>query len=214
VHPHGVHVLDGADDHHVVHVVTHDFQFKFLPPKNGLFEHDSMNEARIETLAGKIEQFFPVVGDSASGAPQGERGTDDDGKPDFSGDALHLRKGPRNSTSGHFQPDLFHGVTKELPVFSLLDDIGLGPDHFDSIAVENPRFGNSYGHVESGLTSESRKQSIWALPGDNLFHRLRGDRLNVGAVCRLGIGHDGGRIAVDQNDLVAFFTESFAGLCS
>src|SRR5262249_23685038 len=38
------------------------------------------------------------------------------------------------------------------------------------------------------------------------------DRFDVGAVGKLRVGHDGGRVGVDEHDAVAFFLEGFAGL--
>ncbi len=48
--------------------------------------------------------------------------------------------------------------------------------------------------------------------GDDLLDALGRDRLDVGAVGELRVGHDGGRVGVDEDDAVAFFLEGFAGL--
>jgi hypothetical protein len=50
------------------------------------------------------------------------------------------------------------------------------------------------------------------LDADDLFDVIAGERLDVGAVGELGIGHDGGRVRVDQHHLVALLAESLAGL--
>ena len=47
---------------------------------------------------------------------------------------------------------------------------------------------------------------------DDLGDDLPGERLDVGAVGHLRIGHDRGRVRVDQHDLVAFFAQGLAGL--
>ena len=47
---------------------------------------------------------------------------------------------------------------------------------------------------------------------DDLLDDFRRDRLDVGAVRELRVGHDRGRIRVDQHDLVAFFLQRLAGL--
>ena len=41
---------------------------------------------------------------------------------------------------------------------------------------------------------------------------LRGDGLDIGAVGHLRVGHDGGRVGVDQDHLIAFFPQGLAGL--
>jgi len=48
--------------------------------------------------------------------------------------------------------------------------------------------------------------------GDDLLDRLPGDGLDVGDVRRGGVGHDGRRVAVDQDDLVTLFAQSLTGL--
>ena len=46
---------------------------------------------------------------------------------------------------------------------------------------------------------------------DRLDH-FRRDRLDIGAIGELRIGHDRGRVRVHQHDLVAFFAQRLAGL--
>ena len=50
------------------------------------------------------------------------------------------------------------------------------------------------------------------LAHDDFLHAFRRDGLDVGAVGELRVGHDGGRVGVDEDDAVAFFLEGFAGL--
>ena len=47
---------------------------------------------------------------------------------------------------------------------------------------------------------------------DDFLHAFRRDGLDVGAVGKLRVGHDGGRIGVDEDDAVAFLPEGLAGL--
>mgnify|MGYP000397879871 CR=1 FL=1 len=48
--------------------------------------------------------------------------------------------------------------------------------------------------------------------GDDFLDRLPGDGLDVSHVGRGGVGHDGGGVAVDQDDLVALLAQRLAGL--
>jgi hypothetical protein len=50
------------------------------------------------------------------------------------------------------------------------------------------------------------------LLGDDLLDHLPGDGLDVGRIGRFRVGHDGRRIAVDQDDAVALFAQRLAGL--
>ena len=49
--------------------------------------------------------------------------------------------------------------------------------------------------VEAGLPAERRQQRVGPLLLDDLLDDLPGDRLDVGAVGRLRVGHDRGRVA-------------------
>ena len=69
-----------------------------------------------------------------------------------------------------------------------------------------------HGHVQAGLPAQRGQQRIRPLALDDLGHDLPSQRLDVGPVRRLRIGHDRGRIRVDQHDLVALFAERLAGL--
>jgi hypothetical protein len=87
-----------------------------------------------------------------------------------------------------------------------------GAYQFDTVSFENAALGQLDGEVKRGLAADSGKQSVGALGGNDGFKVVGGERLDVGAVGELGIGHDGGRIGVDQDDLVALTLERLAGL--
>ena len=48
--------------------------------------------------------------------------------------------------------------------------------------------------------------------GNDLFDHFGSDRLDVGGVGELRVGHDRGRVAVDQHDAVALLAQRLAGL--
>ncbi len=66
--------------------------------------------------------------------------------------------------------------------------------------------------VERGLAAHGGQQRVGPLDGDDLLHHLPGDRLDVGGVRHLRVGHDGGRIGVHQDDAVALLAQRLAGL--
>ena len=66
--------------------------------------------------------------------------------------------------------------------------------------------------VERGLAAEGRQQRVGLLAHDDLLDDLRRNRLDVGAVGELRIGHDRGRVGVDQDDAVALLAQRLAGL--
>ena len=66
--------------------------------------------------------------------------------------------------------------------------------------------------VERGLPAHGRQQRVRALLLDDLGDDLRRDRLDIGGVGEIRIGHDRRRIGVDQHDPVALVLQRLAGL--
>jgi len=66
--------------------------------------------------------------------------------------------------------------------------------------------------VERGLAAEGRQQGGGAFKGDDFLHELNRQRLDIGGVGELRIGHDRGRVRVHENDAVTFLAEGLASL--
>ena len=111
---------------------------------------------------------------------------------------------------------------KSESVFGFLDGFELGADELDVIALENAGVSQIDGEIESGLATDGGQERELAGTGlgrehfrfdpNNFFDVLVGERLDVGAVGQLGIGHDCGRVRIDEHDLVALLLEGLAGL--
>ena len=68
--------------------------------------------------------------------------------------------------------------------------------------------------VQRGLSAHGGQYRIGAFFGDNLFNRLPHNRLDIGNICHIGVGHNRGGVGIHQNDFIAFFTQGFTGLCA
>ena len=66
--------------------------------------------------------------------------------------------------------------------------------------------------VQARLAAEGGQHGIGLLDGDDLLDDLGRDRLDIGPIGHLGVGHDRGRVRVDQHDLVALLAERLARL--
>ena len=95
---------------------------------------------------------------------------------------------------------------------ALLDGLELGADQLDPEALEGAVLGQGDGEVEAGLAAQGGQQGLGALARDDLGQELGGERLDVGAVGHLGVGHDGGGVGVDQDDLEALLAQGLAAL--
>ena len=69
-----------------------------------------------------------------------------------------------------------------------------------------------HGGVESGLAAHRGENRVRFFALEDRFDHRRSDRLDIGAIRELGIGHDRGGIRVHEHDLVAFLAQRFARL--
>ncbi len=212
VNPHGIHILDGADDNHIIGMVPHHLQFIFLPSQHRFLQLDLADKRCIQTGLGHAVQLFHVVGHPAAGAAQREAGPDNQRESDLFCDCLHLRKIVGKPALGNAQADLVHGVAEKLSVFGLVDGFNGGADQFHVVLFKYPCFGGFDGGVQSGLASQSGQHSIRPFRSDHLAQGVRCDRFDIDPVRGFRIGHDGGRIGVDEDHLESLFLQGFAGL--
>ena len=98
------------------------------------------------------------------------------------------------------------------PVLAALDGLDVGADQLDAVALEHPALVQRDRGVQRGLAAQRGQDRVRALGGDHLLHELRGDRLDVGGVGELRVGHDRRRVGVDQRDADALVAQHPAGL--
>ena len=75
-----------------------------------------------------------------------------------------------------------------------------------------PAVDQLHGQVERGLAAQGGQQGVGVLALDDLGQHLEVERLDVGGVGEVGVGHDGGRVGVGQDDPVALLAQHPAGL--
>ncbi len=66
--------------------------------------------------------------------------------------------------------------------------------------------------IKRGLPADGRQQRVGPFFGDNRGHGLDGQRLNIRAVCGFGVGHNRGRIGINQHHDITFLPQSLARL--
>ena len=123
--------------------------------------------------------------------------------------ALHI---VGDAAIGYPEPDTAHCGAKEVPVFGLFDHLCGCRDHFDTKPFEHACFGNLDSGVQGSLSAQGGQKCVRPLLFKNLDDRLRRNGLDVGMSGHLGVGHDGCRVAVYQDDLIAFLFEGLTGL--
>ena len=137
---HGVQVLNGADDHHIIISVPHHFKLEFLPADYRFFQHDLMNQAGIEPPGRQPFKVLAIVGHTAASATQGKARTHYNRIADpvcnLTG-AFHVHDNP---AFWHAESNTRHGFSEQVPVFSFLDHLGRCPDHLDLEPIQHTHF--------------------------------------------------------------------------
>ena len=159
-----------------------------------------------------LDELLHVVGDAAARAAQREGRTDHGGEAHA---ALHFKRlghAVGNARAGALKADLFHRLLEALAVLGLVNGVGRCADQFDAVLLEHALAGKIHREVERGLSAHRRQDGIGPFLVDDAFDHLPVKRLDVGCVRRLRIGHDGGRIGIDQNGAVALLAQRLASL--
>ena len=161
---------------------------------------------------GHPAQHRLVGGDARAEAAHGEAGPDDDRVADLLGGGQRLLDGAADRRAGGVGADRADDVLEQLPVLAAVDRVDVGADQLDAVLLQHAVLVEADRDVERGLPAEGGQQRVGALLGDDLLDELRGQRLDVGGVGDLGVGHDRRRVAVDQADPQALRLEHPAGL--
>src|SRR5580704_1709539 len=209
---HGIEILDGANDHEVVAVIAHHFELVFFPSEDGFFDKGLVNGTHVQGVSDRFAKFFFVVGDGTARAAQGEGWADNQRKAELIAQPQGVLRVIDERGSGDFQSDFATSVLEPQPVFGNFDGAERCADHFDFIFFENAAFREFDSEIESCLAANRGQERVGLFAGKDFLQIFLGQRLDVGAVSQLRIGHDRGRIGIDQNDFVALGAQSFASL--
>ena len=212
MHAHGVEVLDGTDDDAVVLPVADHLHLVFLPADQRFVDQQLPGRRQIETTGADFLELLAVVGDATTGATHGEGRTDDAGKAHLIQHAVGFFHAVGDAGARAFQPDGAHRLVEARAVFGLVDGIGIGTDHLDAEFLQHPMLFQIQRAVQRGLAAHGRQQRVRALLLDDPGHGLPLDRFDVGRIGHGRVGHDGGRVGVDQNDPEPLLAQRLAGL--
>ena len=212
VHAHRVEVFDGADDDAVVLLIADNLHLVLFPADQRFVDQQLFGRRQVQTTGADFFELFTVVSDTATGAAHGEGRTDDAREAELLEDRVGLFHAVGDTGTRARQADGFHRLVETRTVFSLVDGVGVGTDHFYAELLQNAFALQVQGAVQSGLAAHGRQQRVRTLFLDDLGNGLPLDRLDVGGVGHGRVGHDGGRVGVHQDDAVTLFAQGFAGL--
>ena len=210
---HRVDVLDAADDHAVVGMVTHDLELELLPAVHRLLDEDLADRTRREAVR---RHAFELLwrGRNAGTLPTEDVGRTDDGRePDVGDHDSGFVQGVGGARAQAIEADADHCALEQFTVFGGGDGFGVGADHLggaghaDQVAPEE-----LHRDVEPGLAAEGRQHGIGLLAIDDGRDDLPRERFDVGRVGEVGVGHDRRRVRVGEDDAVALLAKYPAGL--
>ena len=212
VHAHGVEVLDGAHDDAVASVVAHDLHLVLFPALDGLLDQHLVCGRELQALAHDGDELLVGMRDAAAGTAEGKARAQHAGVTHALGDGLGVRHAVGIARARDLQADLGHGLVKEFAVLAALDSGQVAADHLDAVLVERAVLCQFNSGVKTGLATQRGQQRVRMLFLDHTLDKLGGDGLDIGAVGKTRVGHDGRRVGVDQDDLKAILLEHLASL--
>jgi len=214
VHPHRVDILDRADDDRIVGAVAHDLHFIFLPPDQALVDQNLGRRARLQPGADEKFIFVAVVGDPAAGPAKREARADHRGQADILERANRFLDRMDDRRARAFEPDPVHRVAEFLPVLGLFDRFGVGADQLYPEPVESPVLEQGERGVERGLPAHGRQHRIGPLLLEDFRDDRGGNRLDIGRIGKLGVGHDRRRVRIDDDDPIPLVLQRLDRLAS
>jgi hypothetical protein len=217
VHAHRVEVLDRAHHDHVVVAVAHQLELEFLPSVDRFLDQHVGARAFGQPGAGHPVDLLDGPRHPRAQAAHGEAGPHHDRQAELLDRFTDFFHGETHSAAGGFTTHLGDDVLEHLPVLAALNGVEVGADELHAVALQRPVLVQRDRGVQRGLPAQGGQQRVnlvaaLRLLGDHLLDEGGGYRLDVGVVGVLRVGHDGGRVGVDQADLQPLRAQHPAGL--
>ena len=210
VDAHRVEVLDRADDDDVVAPVADHLELELVPALDRLLDEHLADRALAQAELDLGAQLRRGRDEAAAVAAERERGPDDRGHGD-AGELVDRRDDPRLR---HRQADALHRLAEELAVLGAADHVDGRAEQLDPERVEHALLGELDREVERRLAAERRQQRVGPLAAEHVRDALEVERLEVGGVGEAGVGHDRGRVRVDDDRAEAVLAQHLQRLAA
>lgn len=210
--PHGVQILDGADNDAVVLGVPHHLHLVLLPPQHRLLDQELAGGGEVQPAPADLLELLLIVSHAPAAAAQGKRGPNDRRKADPGLCLPGLLQAVGHGGSGQLQPDPAHGLAEQIPILRLIDSLPGGPNQLHAIPRQHSLAHQIQGGIERRLPPHGGQQGVRALLFDDAFEGWPDDGLDIGGIGHLRVRHDGGRVGIDQDDAIALVPQRLTGL--
>ena len=212
VHAHRVHILHRGNNNGVVNAVSHHLKFYLFPTEHRLFHQYFADGAGFNPFRQKFPKFLRIVGGGTAGTAHSISRPQDERKTKFFGNihpAFHRISQPAARDSN---ANLLHRFFEKVPGLGPGNRLCVGANALHAVLFQYPFPGQEGRQVKTDLTAQGGQERVRPFPFNDLLKDFNGQRFDVGAVRHPGVGHDGGRVGIDQNNPVTLLLERLAGL--
>ena len=138
-------------------LVADDLHLIFFPPEQQFLDQHFGGGRGIEPAGDDLDKLVAVIGDPAAGAAHGEAGADDRGQAGAFQHRQRLVHACARCRPRRFQPDLGHRLAEFQPVLGLVDRLGIGADHLDTVFRQRAIVAQRQRGVQRGLPAHGRQ---------------------------------------------------------
>ena len=212
MHAHRVHIFHAADGNGPVAAVPHDLKLDFLIAPHALFHQHLVNRAQAERVGADLNELLLIVGKAAAGAAQGKGRPQHHRIADIKSGLFRLLQVIRDFAGDDRLADALAHFLEQFPVLCPFNALAGGSQELYAAFLQHTLALQLNRQIQAGLSADARNNGIRALIAQNLGNVLKCQRLHVYLVRNGGIGHDGRRVGVAQDNLIPLFLESQTGL--
>ena len=198
--------------------IAHHLVLDLLPADEALLDHDLADRARPEPGADPLPVGGLGLDDAAAGPAEREGGPDDRRQADRRERLVRRavagrgRRACDDGARGIGLADPVEQVAERLAVLGHPDRLERRAEEPDGVAFEDARIGHRGREVQRRLAAEARQQPVGALLRDDRLDRLDRERFEIDDVGHRRVGHDRGRVRVDQDRPDALGPQRATGL--
>ena len=211
---HRVNIFNKTYSDHIAVCITDDFELEFFPAEDGFLNEYLTDQAGLQTAGADCLQLLFVVYETAAGTAHRICRAQDYRIAQTISNRECLIYAVRHLTACHLDPDGIHGFLELNTILTTFNRVYLDTDDLNTVFFQNTGTCQLCTQVQTGLATEVWQQCIRTFLGDDLLQTGYVERLNIGHIRDLRIGHDRGRVRIDQHDLVTQLAQCLTSLCT
>ncbi len=200
---HWVQIFNRADHHKIIYLVAQHFQLVFFPADQRFFHPGLLDGRGVQGFAHRLGELAGGMHPRSPTAAQCEGGAHQQRVPASFRQRLGLGQRVRRPAQWNGQPSGQQRVAEQGAVFGDANRVEPGPDQLDAVAGQNAVLAEFQRQVEPGLAADGGQHGVRPFLRDNGFQRLKRQRFDIGGFGQIRVGHDGGRVGIDQHHAAA-----------